>query len=293
MVAAERENAGPAAEETPGEGAARPPAEAPSTRDFLVGLGRAFAGALVFALPILMTMEMWWLGFYMEPRRIALLLLLTLPMLVALSHFGGFRRTASLTDDVADALVSIVVAVVAGAAALAIFDVVGGGMSTSEVAGKLILQVPPGALGAMLARSQLGGPGADAEAKPASYGGELFLMAVGALFLSFNVAPTEEMVLIAYKMTPWQEVGLLAGTLLLMHALVYAVDFRGGTPGAHMLSALLKFTLPGYAIVLMVSLTVLWLFGRLDGFSSEESVSAVIVLAFPGGIGAAVARLIL
>ena len=37
----------------------------------------------------------------------------------------------------------------------------------------------------------------------AGYGGQLFLMAAGALFLSFNVAPTEEMVLIAYMMSTW------------------------------------------------------------------------------------------
>ena len=263
-------------------------------RQFLVGLGRAFAGALIFTLPMMMTMEMWWLGFYMDPLRVAVLLLLTLPLLVALSRFGGFRRTADLAGDFAAALVAVVVAAVAAAAVLALFGVIGPQMSASEAAGKLILQVPSGALGAMLARSQLGGSAQkDRSEEPVSYGGELFLMAVGALFLSYNMAPTEEMVLIAYKMSVWQELALLAATLLLMHALVYAVIFRGGTPDAHMIGALLKFTIPGYAIVLGVSLIVLWLFGRLDALPPEEALSAGVVLAFPGGIGAAVARLIL
>ena len=43
-------------------------------RSFLVALARAFAGALIFGLPLLMTMEMWALGFYMEPLRLALFL---------------------------------------------------------------------------------------------------------------------------------------------------------------------------------------------------------------------------
>ena len=34
---------------------------------FAVDLLRAFGGAMLFSLPMLMTMEMWWLGFYMEP----------------------------------------------------------------------------------------------------------------------------------------------------------------------------------------------------------------------------------
>lgn len=263
---------------------------APSNRDFLIGLARAFAGALIFSLPMLMTMEMWELGFYMSPARLALMLVLTLPILVGLSRFGGFRPTASLADDVADALVAILVALAASTATLLVFGVTNDEMSASEVAGKIILQVPPAALGAMLARSQLGMGG---DEQPGSYLGELFLMGVGALFLSFNMAPTEEMVLIAYKMSVEQEIVLLAGTLLLMHALVYSVDLPGTHRDGTGWSALVRFTIPGYAIVLMVSLLVLWLFGRLDGFSSAESLSAAIVLSFPGAIGAAVARLVL
>jgi hypothetical protein len=35
-------------------------------RKFLIGLARAFAGAVLFAISLFMTMEMWWLGFYMH-----------------------------------------------------------------------------------------------------------------------------------------------------------------------------------------------------------------------------------
>ena len=221
---------------------------------------------------------------------------ITPPVAVAAYAASGIAQASpagTALQAVRLGIIAFVVAAVAAAATLSIFGVVGPQMSLSEAIGKLVLQIPSGALGAMLARSQLGGQSQDRSEEPVSYAGELFLMGVGARFLSFNVAPTEEMVLIAYKMTVWQELTLLAATLLLMHALVYAVNFRGGTPDAHMAGALLKFTIPGYAIVLLVSLTVLWLFGRLDGLSTEEGLSAGIVLAFPGGVGAALARLIL
>ena len=38
---------------------------------------------------------------------------------------------------------------------------------------------------------------------------------------------------------------------------------------------------------------MLWTFGRLDGVSVDHATSVVVVLAFPGAIGAAAARLIL
>ncbi len=41
---------------------------------------------MLFALPLLMTMEMWWLGFYLEPWRLALLLGSSLPLLVVFSY---------------------------------------------------------------------------------------------------------------------------------------------------------------------------------------------------------------
>lgn len=46
---------------------------AATDKEFAEGIGRAFAGALLFSLPILMTMEMWWLGFSMEPWRLILM----------------------------------------------------------------------------------------------------------------------------------------------------------------------------------------------------------------------------
>ncbi|MDO8901643.1 MAG: TIGR02587 family membrane protein [Phenylobacterium sp.] len=264
---------------------------------FLRGLGRAFAGALIFALPMLMTMEMWWLGFYMEPLRLALLLALTVPMLVGLSRFGGMRPTARLRDDVADALVVLLVAALAAAVTLSIFGILTLGMSAREIIGKIVLQTVPGSFGAMLARSQLGGePERERQKAQPTYWGELFLMAAGALFLSFNMAPTEEMVLIAYKMSAWQSVVLALVSLGLMHAFVYALNFRGGSRRpAHVpaWSVFVRLTVVGYVIVLAVSLFSLWVFGRTDGDGLKEIISATIVLGFPGAIGAASARLLL
>ena len=56
---------------------------------------------------------------------------------------------------------------------------------------------------------------------------QLFLMMAGALFLAFNVAPTEEMILIGFMMSPWHGIALVAVSLLLLHALVYGVGFAG------------------------------------------------------------------
>ena len=51
-----------------------------------------FGGALIFYLPILMTMEMWWLGFAIDKfRGLALLLLLSYPSLDRSLSLHGLR----------------------------------------------------------------------------------------------------------------------------------------------------------------------------------------------------------
>ena len=273
--------------------AATAPGPAPS-RAFAVGIGRAFGGALLFGLPLLMTMEMWALGLAMDRLRLCILLLSALPLLVGLSYYGGFEETPSLREDVRDALIAILVGTASSVVLLALFGALGPGRTPSEIVAMVALQAAPASVGALLARSQLGG--GEREKKDPPYFGELFLMAVGALFLSLNIAPTEETVLIAAKMTPVRGILLALLSLAVMHAFVYVVEFHGqhARPKGHGFAAVfLRFTLVGYALALLMSVYMLWLFGRLDGTAPTEAALIAVVLGFPAAMGAASARLIL
>ncbi|MBP2295007.1 TIGR02587 family membrane protein [Azospirillum rugosum] len=267
-------------------------------RDFAVGIARAFAGALIFALPMLMTMEMWQIGFSISPWRLILLLVVQMPLLVGLSRFVGFERTRTLGEDVTDAFVAIAVAVLMAAVVLFVFKVIDTDMTRQEVIGKIALQSFPGSIGALLARGQLGqqGRAADEDRQDPTYPGELFLMGVGALFLGLNVAPTEEMIQLSYMMDPWRELALVLLSLVIMHAFVYSIDFPGGSEFPKDMgfwTLFVRFTVVGYVVVLLICLYLLWTFGRTDGTDIEDVLSAAIVLGFPSSVGAAAARLIL
>jgi putative integral membrane protein (TIGR02587 family) len=267
-------------------------------RSFLVALARAFAGAIIFALPLLMTMEMWALGFYMDPLRLALFLALMFPLLVALAYYAGFEESVSWQHLVLSACVAYAVAFIAAAAGLALLSVLRAGMSMEEIVGKVSLQAIPASIGAMLARSQLGEreEQKDEERRRDTYWGELFLAMVGALFMAFNIAPTEEVVLIATMMTGWHALAVIAVSLALMHAFVYAVEFRGQTslhPEIGAWDEFLRLTVVAYVVALLVCLYVLWSFGRGDGLAPGELLMQTVVLGFPAAIGAAAARLIL
>ena len=280
---------------------------------FLIGLGRGAAGAMIFGIPMLMTMELWHLGFYIGRSRLLLLLLVNIPLLVLLAHRIGFEQTFTWREAFRDATIAYAIAIVISAVVLFLLGNITAEMPFSEIIGKIAMQAVPASIGALLGRSQLGAhrDGDEEEDDKAekkgdhdivpnemstSYGRELFLMGVGALFLSLNVAPTEEIILISFKMTPWHAIATLATSILLMHGFVYAVAFRGthelseDTPRWH---AFVRFTLPGYIVAIGISLYVLWTFGRLDHLEAMQILMSVIVLGFPASIGAAAARLIL
>lgn len=266
---------------------------------FINGLGRGGAGALLFGIPMLMTMEMWSLGFYIARERLLVLLIALLPLLVLLARRIGFERVSSWREAGRDAIVAYGIGISASAIVLLTLGLITGHMSAHEIVGKIAIQSAPASIGAMLGRSQLANRAGDGSGETeieTSYGGELLLMATGALFLSLNIAPTDEIMVLVYKMTLWHILAVALLSMALMHGFVYAVSFTGGhelsagTPAWH---AFVRFTLPGYVVALAVSFAALWIFERLDDRSALETLSCMIVLGFPAAIGAAAARLIL
>lgn len=261
---------------------------------FAHGLARAFAGAILFGLPLLMTMEMWWLGFYLHPAKLAAMLVLLFPVLVLLSWHAGFEPTFSWKNDVVDALVAYLVGFASAAAVLGLLGLVEATMAPREIVGKIALQAVPGSIGALLAQSQIGVDKAKGgEHGSAGDASEFFIMAVGAVFFALNVAPTEEMLVIALRITAWQALLVVAVSVALMQAFMYAEARSQQPAGPLNRHAVVRFTVTGYGLALVLSAGMLWFFGRLDHVGADMAVKAVVVLALPAGIGAASARLVL
>lgn len=258
--------------------------------------GRGFAGALVFGLPLMMTMEMWWLGFTLSGPMLLQFALVNLALLVALSRVSGFDESRGAIEDILDALAAFGMGAITSAAVLALFAEIDSATPASEIAGMIVIQAIPASFGAMIADKLFG---EDEKAgghrtRRRSYAGQLTLMLAGALFLSFTMSPTEEIGLISFRMTAWHALATMAVTVAVMHILVYSVGFASRSVGDDDagLSVLLRFTLVGYGIAALASAYILWTFGRFDGLGWASVAQMIVVLAFPAGIGAAIARMV-
>ncbi len=270
---------------------------ATTSRQYAVALSRAFAGAALFSLPLLMTMEMWWLGHDMRPWKIIQFSLANMLLLYGLSKVAGFEESQNWVDDVLDAFAAYGVAAVTGAAVLWLMGVIGPGQPIGEIAGKIAVQTIPASFGAMIGAKLLGeGDAIEAEeCWRRTYSGELFLMAAGALFFSFTMAPTEEIILIAFQITPAQALVTIASSVIVLHAILYLVHFQGQEQRRDNRGhgvGLFRTTLPGYAIAISVSLYILWTFGRIEGLNAMPAAMAAVVLGFPAAIGAGIARIV-
>ena len=59
----------------------------------ITDLARAAAGALLFGVPLLYTMEVWWAGVRATPAQSLVVLALAFGVATVLNHTAGFRQT--------------------------------------------------------------------------------------------------------------------------------------------------------------------------------------------------------
>jgi putative integral membrane protein (TIGR02587 family) len=274
-----------------------------SVTQSLQDLVRAAGGGLIIGLPLLFTMEMWWHGFLLPAWKILLLLAVTFVIVIGYSALSGFRRDRSTLQLIVDSVQTMGIAAVVAVLALLALGRIGPDVGVRDSVGKVALQMIPIAFGVSLAGAQLAAPeddeserGSDAADRAATGTvGRLFVAAGAAVLFALNVAATEEPMLLGIQAGPWLLLAVMVGSYLVTLAIVFHSDFRGGrNPDLRdgILSRPMTETAAAYAISLVVSLMLLWSFGRTDGMSASAIVGQVVMLGVVASFGAAAGRLL-
>jgi putative integral membrane protein (TIGR02587 family) len=263
------------------------------------------AGGFLFGIPLLYTMELWFIGLRVSALHSLLLLLVSIAMSWVFVLTIGFREqeppgTWDVLAEVIDAIgISIVVTVVS----LLMLGRIGPGMPLDAVVGRIAVELLPVSLGVAIANHIL--PRNEDRRRASDERGEpprgnatvrdLVAAAGGALFLSLNIAPTDEVDLLAGELSEVQLVLLMLFSLLITYGIVFEAGFRNErarreSPG------ILQQPLTETVIAYLLSLAVCFLAMRLVGaITPNESiwtiVAQTVVLAFPGSLGAAAGRL--
>lgn len=272
-------------------------------RTEITDLARAFSGAFLLGIPLLFTMEMWWIGSYAEPWKLVLLLGLTLAANLGLNYFAGFKPGHGWGLAVEETIDAVAVGIVASAVVLVVLNRIALGDPLDAVLGKIIVQTVPLSIGASLARivfgrdeGRQGDDGPDADYHPwKALLNDLGATAIGGVFLGVSIAPTDEVLMLASGMSGLHEAALVVLSLLVGYIIVFASGFDRTTvavdnPGPFQRP--LTETTVAYVVSLLIAALSLYLFDRIDPADPFNSVmSQVIVLALPTTVGGAAGRI--
>jgi len=270
-------------------------------RQEALSLLRALAGAFIFAMPLLYTLEMWTLGATVDLWKLQVLLVSALLMNIVINYFSSFKEESSWRGALEEAVEATTVGILAAAVVLLVLDRISLGNPLQGIAGKIIVQAVPLSIGASVAnsvfRQPANGEGSNGQEleQPEGSGflNDVGATAVGSVLIAFGIAPTEEVTLLAGEMDYVHILALMVLSLLLSYGIVFASGFDKGLstgPFHHPLTE----TVISYLISLLVAGAVLYLLGSVhSGTSIHLALPMIIVLGLPATIGGAAGRLVI
>jgi putative integral membrane protein (TIGR02587 family) len=271
---------------------------------------RGIAGGLLFSLPLLYTMEVWWAGFTSHPWRLLIYVVATYILLIGYNYFGGLRHDTGWADVLIDSVEELGLGLGLSSVMLLLLGRVTFDMPASEFIGKIIIEAMTVAIGVSVGTAQLGGGDGDtgtggvASAKTSDgeasknrihFMGQVVIALCGAVLFAANVAPTEEVVLIASEISSWNLLGLALISIALGALILFYSDFTGARRFAQTrgVSAVVIGTVITYSIALVSSAIILWFFGRFEGMSLIVCLAETVVLGLAATLGASAGRLLL
>jgi putative integral membrane protein (TIGR02587 family) len=269
---------------------------------------RAVSGGLLFGIPLLYTMEVWWVGTYTEPSRVLGVLLLTFLPVFFLNRTSGFRSSKDVRfrDAAIDSVETVAIGLVTAAGLLVLLKEITLSTPLNEAVGKVAFEALPFGMGIALAQHFLrrGRTEGDDDSGGADKGqhdklhatlADVGATVIGAVFIAFNIAPTDEVPMIAAALGPFSLVAVMLVSLTVSFCIVFVAGFsdekkRHEQEGLFQRPA--TETVACYLIALVASAVMLWYFQRLDASAPwQETLSHVIVLGLPASVGGAAGRL--
>jgi putative integral membrane protein (TIGR02587 family) len=275
---------------------------------------RGMSGGFLFGIPLLYTMEAWWIGSVTEPPQMLAVLAVTYCIVFLLNRTDGFRqnRPDSPRKAAFDSVEAIAISVICAFLVLVLLREITFSTPLDEAAGKIVIEGMPFALGVALARSILKeGEDAAGNADPnvpkaspqtASNGTKELLRdvgatLVGATIIGFNIAPTDEIPMLEAAISPPWLLVMVAASLVLSYSIVFVAGFTAQQRRRRQAGVFqhpLTETVSSYLISLLTAACMLWFFHRLG--PSDPWIlwfKQTLILGLPTTLGGAAGRLAL
>lgn len=281
--------------------------------DELDDIVRGASGGFLFGVPLLYTMEVWWIGSSTNPPRMLIAIALTFLIIFLLNQTSGFRKTASvqILDAAKDSVEALAIGIICATVILILLQEITLQTALHESLGKAVFESIPFALGVALANQFLSGS-EEVEQPPQSatdhlnqrkshahelnetlsdIGGTL----IGGLIIAFNIAPTDEIPMLAAAVSgPWL-LAIITASLLISYGIVFQAGFANQNKRRQQRGIFqrpLSETVMSYLISLISAALMLAFFEKLS-LTDPWTVwlSHTLLLGLPATVGGAAGRL--
>ena len=274
--------------------------QASTIKETLMEYGRGIVGGLIFSLPLIFTMEVWWSGFIASPGSLISAIIVTYILLLGYNRYAGMRKDTTFFDLCWDSVEEIGLAFIVSFVFLYLIGEISFNMSFDEIFGKIIIESMIVAIGISVGTAQLGASDNgdsgmeddEKEAKP-EFLGIVILSICGATLFASSMAPTDEVMEIAIASSTTRLLLIALLSLALSLVILHFSEFRGSDTGKTSMTAVVRTTTINYMIALIISFILLLFFGRVVDYGYEVILAQVIVLALPATMGASAGRLLI
>lgn len=275
----------------------------------------AIAGGSIVGMPLIYTMEMWFRGMTLSPWHVLSVIGAILVVNFFFCLISGFRDDKGVDSALSDSITSVGIALLFSSLMLWLVGAISAARSWGELLGKVVLEAAAVSLGVAFAnvhfrgKSRTGenenGNGGDPTTPPDETDDperaqliedvrDIGATIAGSVLFALNIAPTEEIVLVATRLGPWAQLLLLAASLMLCYVILFASGFEDQPVYVKSLvQSPWAETFLTTGVALLTALVLLWLLGERTAFSSPANlVGCVVALGVPATVGGAAGRLV-
>jgi putative integral membrane protein (TIGR02587 family) len=270
------------------------------------------SGGFLFGIPLLYTMEVWFIGSDIEPPLLLSSLAILFIIVLMLNRIEGFRPQGKVTlvEDIAETIETLAIGLTCAALMLIVLQEINGQTSLSEALGKIVFESIPFSVGVAFSRSLLSrGAETDSDNHDRSVSqsnkqrtiawkdtmADLVAAIIGSLFVAFSIAPTDEIDMLAASASSGWLLIIMLTSLLISYGIVFAskiTNYQNRLQQSGIFQSPKSETIMSYLVSLLTGVLIMWFFHKLT-FSDPWFMwlRHGIVLGLPACIGGAAGRL--
>jgi putative integral membrane protein (TIGR02587 family) len=268
------------------------------------------SGGFLFGIPLIYTMEVWFIGSYVQPAILLSILAITFIIILLVNRIEGFRTKESetLPGAIAETIETLAIGITCAVLMLVILQRIDWQTPLTEILGKIVFEGVPFSLGVAFSRSLLSGEAeVDSEQNSSTPSSnqrsltwrdtlaDLIATLIGALFIAFNIAPTDEIVVLAASASAWWLLLIMVTSLVISYGIVFAAKFTNYDTRRQqqgLFQSPQAETVISYLVSLVAGMLMLWFFQKITfGDPWFIWLRYGIILALPASIGGAAGRL--